>query len=160
MGKNQNELERNSLTNIPKCTNGLFGLATQLSFDLAGGKPRFYVWQPIHSLSLPERIHTSSDNIADSKFHGANMRPILGRQDADGPHVGPMNFAIWDGLPYVRLQELVMSDPNGPHVGPMNFAIWDGLLYLRLQELVTTANNKHPTDTHKSQNNFLGAIKV
>ena len=34
----------------------------------------------------------------DSKVHGANMGPILGRQDPGGPHVGPMNFAIWDIL--------------------------------------------------------------
>ena len=26
----------------------------------------------------------------------ANMGPIWGRQDPGGPHVGPMNFAIWD----------------------------------------------------------------
>ena len=31
----------------------------------------------------------------DSKVHGANMGPIWGRQDLGGPHVGPMNFAIW-----------------------------------------------------------------
>ena len=31
----------------------------------------------------------------DSKVHGANMGPIRGRQDPGGPHVGPMNFAIW-----------------------------------------------------------------
>ena len=31
----------------------------------------------------------------DSKVHGANMGPIWGRQDPDGLHVGPMNFAIW-----------------------------------------------------------------
>ena len=24
------------------------------------------------------------------------MGPIWGRQDQGGPHVGPMNFAIWD----------------------------------------------------------------
>ena len=30
----------------------------------------------------------------DSKFHGANMGPIWGRQDPGGPHIGPMNFAI------------------------------------------------------------------
>ena len=30
----------------------------------------------------------------DSKVHGAHMGPIWGRQDPDGPHVGPMNFAI------------------------------------------------------------------
>ena len=34
--------------------------------------------------------------IPNSKVHGANMGPIWGRQDPDGPHVGPMNFAIWD----------------------------------------------------------------
>ena len=31
----------------------------------------------------------------DSKVHGANMGPILGRQDPGGPHVGPLNLAIW-----------------------------------------------------------------
>ena len=34
--------------------------------------------------------------IPDSKVHGANMGPIWGRQDPGGPHVSPMNFAIWD----------------------------------------------------------------
>ena len=31
----------------------------------------------------------------DNKVHGANMGPIWGRQDPGGPHVGPMNLAIW-----------------------------------------------------------------
>ena len=31
----------------------------------------------------------------DSKVYVANMGPIWGRQDPGGPHVGPMNFAIW-----------------------------------------------------------------
>ena len=31
----------------------------------------------------------------DGNVHGANMGPIWGRQDPGGPHVGPMNFAIW-----------------------------------------------------------------
>ena len=31
----------------------------------------------------------------DSKVHGANMGPIWGQHDPGGPHVGPMNFAIW-----------------------------------------------------------------
>ena len=35
----------------------------------------------------------------DSKVHGANMGPIWGRQDPGGPHVGPMNFAIWVVMP-------------------------------------------------------------
>ena len=38
------------------------------------------------------------DNIPNSKVNGANMGPIWGRQDPGGPHVGPKNFAIWDGL--------------------------------------------------------------
>ena len=36
--------------------------------------------------------------ISDSKVLGANLGPIWGRQDPGGPHVGPMNFAIWDYL--------------------------------------------------------------
>ena len=31
----------------------------------------------------------------DSKVDGANMGPIWGRQDPGGPHVGPINFALW-----------------------------------------------------------------
>ena len=38
------------------------------------------------------------NTVPDSKVHGAYMGPIWGRQDPDGPHVGPMNVAIWDGL--------------------------------------------------------------
>ena len=35
-------------------------------------------------------------NSPDIKVYGANMGPTLGRQDPDGPHVVPMNFAIWN----------------------------------------------------------------
>ena len=49
--------------------------------------------------------HWGRDNMAaisqtkpDSNVHGANMGPIWGRQDPGGPHVGPMNFAIWDNF--------------------------------------------------------------
>ena len=34
----------------------------------------------------------------DSQVHGANMGPIWGRQDPGGPHVSPMNFAIWETI--------------------------------------------------------------
>ena len=33
--------------------------------------------------------------LPDSEVYGANMGPIWGRQDPGGPHVGPMNLAIW-----------------------------------------------------------------
>ena len=39
----------------------------------------------------------SGNNFPDIKVHGAHMGPIWGRQDPGGPHVGPMNFAIWVG---------------------------------------------------------------
>ena len=48
-----------------------------------------------HSILLKIDTHT----FPDSKVHGANMGPIWGRQDPDGPHVGSMNFAIWVVLP-------------------------------------------------------------
>ena len=38
-------------------------------------------------------------NYPDSKVHTANMGPIWDRQDPGGPHVCPMNFAIWVVLP-------------------------------------------------------------
>ena len=34
----------------------------------------------------------------DSKVHAVIMRSIWGRQDPGGPHVGPMNFAIWEEM--------------------------------------------------------------
>ena len=34
--------------------------------------------------------------VPDSKFHGANMGPTWVLSAPDGPHVGPMNFAIRD----------------------------------------------------------------
>ena len=43
----------------------------------------------------------------DSKVHEANMGPIWGRQDPDGPQVGPMNFAIW----VVRKMVAILSWP-------------------------------------------------
>ena len=44
-------------------------------------------------------LHTAQEwqKYPDSKVRGANMGPIWGRQDPGGPHIGPMNFAIWVG---------------------------------------------------------------
>ena len=50
----------------------------------------------------------------DSKVYGANMGPIWGRQDPGGPHVGPMNLAIWalvlNPLTAARLQKWHLSN--------------------------------------------------
>ena len=34
----------------------------------------------------------------NNKIHGANMGPIWGQRNPGGPHVGPMNFAIWAAI--------------------------------------------------------------
>ena len=48
------------------------------------------------------------DHAPDSKVHGANMGPIWVRQDLGGPHVGPMNFALW-GVNPKETQRSLMS---------------------------------------------------
>ena len=47
--------------------------------------------------------------IPDSKVHGANMGPTWGRQDPGGPHVGPMNLAIWDSVLEIYIVHQVLS---------------------------------------------------
>ena len=47
----------------------------------------------------------------DSKVHGANMGHIWGRQDPGGPHVGPMNFANWEGS-LLRVPETVLANKS------------------------------------------------
>ena len=37
----------------------------------------------------------TGNSYPESKVHGANMGPNWGRQDPGGPHVGPVNIAIW-----------------------------------------------------------------
>ena len=49
----------------------------------------------IHSWTSSTTIITRIYN-TDSKVHGTNMGPIWGWQDPGGPHVGPMNFVIWE----------------------------------------------------------------
>ena len=44
----------------------------------------------------------ASSNNADTNALGANMGPFWGRQDPGGPHVGLMNFAIWEAIRNIR----------------------------------------------------------
>ena len=46
-----------------------------------------------------------SQTIPDSKVHGTNMGPTWGRQDPGGPHVGPMNCALWDIIRCIFMKE-------------------------------------------------------
>ena len=52
--------------------------------------------KPLQRLSQGVVIFRAATNhFPDSRVHGANIGPIWGRRDPGGPHVGPMNFAIW-----------------------------------------------------------------
>ena len=44
----------------------------------------------------------------DCKIHGANMGPTWGQQDPGGPHVGPMNLAIWEVITSMILYEILL----------------------------------------------------
>ena len=54
-----------------------------------------------HYVAFEKLAHLLAACGGDSNYnaplivHGAKMEPIWGRQDPGGPHVGPMNFAIW-----------------------------------------------------------------
>ena len=50
-------------------------------------------------------------NVRDSKVHGANMGPTWARQDPGGPHVGPMDLAIWGVIGF----SVKKIDSAGPH---------------------------------------------
>ena len=79
-------LGRNSETFICRVTfDGVSGLHPADESILVKSK-----CEPIRKLVLS--IHM----IPDSKVHGAKMGHIWSRQDSGGPHVGPMNFAIWN----------------------------------------------------------------
>ena len=54
----------------------------------------------------PSCLHCVCDKkeFPDSKVNWANMGPIWGRQDPGGPHVGSMNFAIWDAYEMIHVK--------------------------------------------------------
>ena len=70
-------------------------------------KNQSYSQSPLSVFVWCEWRRCIPDNLCtypDSKVHGANMGPIWGRQDPGGPHVGPMNFALWVMLQNVNVQ--------------------------------------------------------
>ena len=59
-----------------------------------------YRHDPDHTigcLNSIKRLNASKKHSPDHKVHGAKMGPIWGQQVPGGPHVGPVNFAIWEG---------------------------------------------------------------
>ena len=60
----------------------------------------------------------------DSKVHGANMGPIWGRQDPGGPHVGPMNFDIWEYMWNAVVSFYLI--PKNAHIRQSISRLWRG----------------------------------
>ena len=54
----------------------------------------------------------SIEAYTDSKVHRANIGPIWVLSAPDGPHVGPMNFAIRVMTPTARWVQLDHPEPN------------------------------------------------
>ena len=50
------------------------------------------------ALLMEEGVRIQAIDNPESKVHEANMGPIWGHMNPGGPHVGPMNFAIWDSV--------------------------------------------------------------
>ena len=63
-------------------------------------------FQSTHTFSLRfilSFLTSSLKAVPDSKVYGAYMGPSWGRQDPDGPHVGPMILAIWGVMALMQL---------------------------------------------------------
>ena len=80
------------------------------------------IWKTLTRLScivnvmIADDLVTQGDRVSaaipDSKAHGTNMGPIWGRQGPGGPHVGPMNIAIWDFIDLEYSQNIPVSAPE------------------------------------------------
>ena len=70
----------------------------------------------------------SMENNPDNKVNGVNMGPIWGRQDPGGPHVGPMNLAIWEGkfegFDSCHRPSNFKLDSNRQFFSPCDLQIW------------------------------------
>ena len=69
--------------------------------------------------------------IPDSKVYRANMGPTWGLQDPCGPHVGPMNLAIWNAVLYNKHFDIVLDMITMPRWYDMlTYFLWQHFLVL------------------------------
>ena len=92
------------------------------------------IWWSWGSCWLHKLISITSEpifkNILDSKVHGANMGPTGGRQDPGGPHVDPMNYAIWCAE-CLGLVAQIRAFGLNPKVGGWNHPLWWDIFCLK-----------------------------
>ena len=68
--------------------------------------------------------------IPDSKVHGANMGPMWGRQDPDGPHVGPMILSgkIWEHYGHNQCHKSRETPVPHPKIHRIESEMWTFLI--------------------------------
>ena len=74
-------------------------LSAILQYLLHNSNSRYFIIKAVHKgIYNISTVGIAAGHLStpDNKVHGVNMGPIWGRQGPGGPHVGPMNFAIWD----------------------------------------------------------------
>ena len=94
----------------------------------------------------PISVREISQNFPDSKVHGAHMRPTWVLSAQGGPHVGPIEFAIWVDIEFLDFLAHLPTVPPKPwhststcHLQPLQqlvrisaHAVWL-LCYIRVQ---------------------------
>ena len=81
----------------------------------------------IDDISKIDHHLTTTYNNPDSKVHGANMGPTWVLSSPGGPHVGPMNLAIWESMN--RVDMYVASRTCG-HQGVGSYNEHRGIVWL------------------------------
>ena len=93
----------------------------------------------------------------DSKVHGPNIGPIWGQQDPGGPHVGPMDFVIWDNFSQICTHMWDMKCflwfclEKKSEILRMNFSLWNVLICLVCLILSVVYNESCDSITHNNQ---------
>ena len=100
-------------------------------------------------------------SLPDSKVHGANMGPIWVLSAPDGPHVGPMNFAIWVGLVQScdNMDNLFQNTHNRQPIGYCEVRCgW--LLWAQCSTLALFFNPSHAETKKNVYLNFLSVLET
>ena len=129
-------------------------------FDHAAATPKEHVFHRAWHVYLWDlaAVYHAHPN---SKVDGANMGPTWGGQDPGGPHVGPMNFAIWDifeaGAIWFRWTWFHSVHPQGVVKQLFETAVdnmWQYLFLNKLEGHICFTSTKNPKikkiETHVS----------
>ena len=98
--------------------------------DLNLGSTAIHYWKSSTGF-VPSDLAISGSIYPDSKVHGTNLGPTWVLSAPDGPHVGPMNLAIW--VPYTGSQVMVSGRNFAMNLGAhyANFPKLSGGSYVK-----------------------------